>query len=192
MWLWFDGATRRSPTETGQTLAEIIAEDATQYQPGSVEMSGEYKGLQAILEFYGRLANETNGSFRVELDRRRAPTAKVRWSPLTGQLVNEADETWTPGHHSPSPWSTARPGTSTAAKRTSPRGTTSGPQRISPPTRAPAAQQSTRVLDVNQLIDQCDRQRLFLRTMTRARGVGGGPPADHRPSPSAASQACST
>ena len=51
------------------TLSEIIAPDATQYQPGSSDLAGEHKGLQAILEFYGRLAAETDGSFRVQLDR---------------------------------------------------------------------------------------------------------------------------
>jgi ketosteroid isomerase-like protein len=51
------------------TLSEVIAPDATQYQPGSGDLAGEHKGLQAILEFYGRLAAETDGSFRVQLDR---------------------------------------------------------------------------------------------------------------------------
>ena len=51
------------------TLSEIIAPDATQYQPGSGDLAGEHKGLQAILEFYGRLAAGTDGSFRVELER---------------------------------------------------------------------------------------------------------------------------
>ena len=51
------------------TLSEIIAPDATQYQPGSSDLAGEHKGLQAILEFYGRLAAGTDGSFRVELER---------------------------------------------------------------------------------------------------------------------------
>lgn len=52
-----------------ETLSQIIAEDATQYQPGTSTMSGEHKGRQAILEFYGRLASETNGTFQVHLDR---------------------------------------------------------------------------------------------------------------------------
>ena len=51
------------------TLSQIIAPDATQYQPGSGALAGEHKGLQAILEFYGRLAAGTDGSFRVELER---------------------------------------------------------------------------------------------------------------------------
>ena len=50
-----------------QTLSEVIAADATQHQPGSGAMSGEHKGRQAILEFYGRLASESNGTFRVDL-----------------------------------------------------------------------------------------------------------------------------
>jgi ketosteroid isomerase-like protein len=50
------------------TLTEVIAEDATQYQPGSSPLAGEHEGRNAILEFYGRLASETDGSFRVELE----------------------------------------------------------------------------------------------------------------------------
>lgn len=50
-----------------QALSEVIAEDATQYQPGTGGMAGEHKGRPAILEFYGRLASETNGSFRADL-----------------------------------------------------------------------------------------------------------------------------
>jgi ketosteroid isomerase-like protein len=49
------------------TLSEIIADDAEQYQPGSGSMSGQHAGRDAILEFYGRLASETDGSFRVDL-----------------------------------------------------------------------------------------------------------------------------
>jgi ketosteroid isomerase-like protein len=50
-----------------ETLSVVIAEDATQYQPGTSAMAGEYKGRQAILEFYGRLAAETDGTFKAEL-----------------------------------------------------------------------------------------------------------------------------
>lgn len=52
-----------------QTLSEIIAADATQYQPGNGDLDGKQRGLPAILEFYGRLATETNGTFKVDLDR---------------------------------------------------------------------------------------------------------------------------
>jgi uncharacterized protein len=50
------------------TLSELLAEDARQYQPGSGSMSGEFRGRDAILAYYGRLAKETNGTFRVELE----------------------------------------------------------------------------------------------------------------------------
>jgi len=50
------------------TLSEIIAEDATQFQPGNSEMAGTREGREAILTFYGQLAAETNGTFRVELE----------------------------------------------------------------------------------------------------------------------------
>jgi ketosteroid isomerase-like protein len=50
------------------TLSEIIAPDATQRDPGSGPLSGEHRGRDAILEFYGRLASETDGSFKAELD----------------------------------------------------------------------------------------------------------------------------
>lgn len=44
-------------TGDAQTLSEIIAEDATQYQPGSGNLDGEHKGRQAILDFYGQAAS---------------------------------------------------------------------------------------------------------------------------------------
>ena len=50
------------------TLSELLAEDARQYQPGSGAISGEYRGRDAILAFYARLASETNGTFRVVLE----------------------------------------------------------------------------------------------------------------------------
>ena len=51
------------------TLSEVIAPDATQFQPGSGPLSGEHQGRDAILAFYGRLSSETGGTFRVELER---------------------------------------------------------------------------------------------------------------------------
>jgi ketosteroid isomerase-like protein len=50
------------------TLAEIIAADATQYQPGNDPLSGDHNGIEEILGFYGGLAAETNGTFQVELE----------------------------------------------------------------------------------------------------------------------------
>jgi uncharacterized protein len=49
------------------TLTEIIADDATQYQPGSGRLTGTFAGRQAILNFYGQLASESGGTLRVDL-----------------------------------------------------------------------------------------------------------------------------
>lgn len=49
------------------TLAEIIADDAVQVMGGDNIFSGEHKGREAILEMYLRLAQETDGTFRAEL-----------------------------------------------------------------------------------------------------------------------------
>jgi ketosteroid isomerase-like protein len=48
-------------------MTEIIAENATQYQPGSGRLTGTYTGREAILNFYGQLAGETGGTFRVDV-----------------------------------------------------------------------------------------------------------------------------
>lgn len=49
------------------TLSELIADDAVQVMPGSNPLAGEHKGRQAVLTMYGRLAQETEGTFRAEL-----------------------------------------------------------------------------------------------------------------------------
>ena len=77
------------------TLSEIIAPDAVQYQPGSGALAGEHKGLPAILEFYGRLAAETDGSFRVQLDRLYTD-GKGGWWPPTGPPRSGPAANWTP------------------------------------------------------------------------------------------------
>ncbi len=56
-------------TGDAATLADLIAADATQFQPGASSLSGEFKGLESILGFYGQLAARTNGTFRLELGR---------------------------------------------------------------------------------------------------------------------------
>ena len=50
-----------------KTLSEMIAMDATHHVPGSNSLSGDYKGIDAILGYYQQLGTETQGSFRVEL-----------------------------------------------------------------------------------------------------------------------------
>jgi uncharacterized protein len=50
-----------------KTLSEIIAKDATHHVPGHHSVSGDYKGLDAILAYYQELGTETGGTLRVEL-----------------------------------------------------------------------------------------------------------------------------
>ncbi|GAA5024224.1 nuclear transport factor 2 family protein [Kitasatospora paranensis] len=49
------------------TLSEILAKDVTHHVPGDHPLSGDYKGLNEVLEYYRKLATESAGSFRVEL-----------------------------------------------------------------------------------------------------------------------------
>jgi uncharacterized protein len=50
------------------TLTELFADDVVEHQPGQNLMAGDYKGRDAVLGFYGRLAQETGGTFRAELE----------------------------------------------------------------------------------------------------------------------------
>lgn len=49
------------------TLTRLIAEDAVQHVGGEHPLAGDYKGREQILAHYGQLAEQSGGSFRVEL-----------------------------------------------------------------------------------------------------------------------------
>ncbi|GAB2752271.1 nuclear transport factor 2 family protein [Streptomyces bullii] len=50
------------------TLRGLMTGDCTQHVPGSHQLSGDFKGIDSIIEgYYGRLYSETNGAFQVEL-----------------------------------------------------------------------------------------------------------------------------
>ncbi|MFI2432125.1 nuclear transport factor 2 family protein [Streptomyces sp. NPDC018693] len=49
------------------TLRGMLTADCTQHVPGSHMFSGDYKGQDSIIEMYGRLMQETNGTMRVEM-----------------------------------------------------------------------------------------------------------------------------
>jgi ketosteroid isomerase-like protein len=50
------------------TLRSMMTGDCTHHVPGSHPLSGDFKGIDSILDgYYGRLYSETGGSFRVEL-----------------------------------------------------------------------------------------------------------------------------
>jgi len=49
------------------TLRGLMSADCTQHVPGSHPLSGDFKGQDAIIDMYRRLAEETAGSMRVVL-----------------------------------------------------------------------------------------------------------------------------
>jgi ketosteroid isomerase-like protein len=51
------------------TLTEIFDESAVWHLPGRSSMAKDYEGRNAILAYFGRLGEETGGTFRAELER---------------------------------------------------------------------------------------------------------------------------
>ncbi|MEZ0092036.1 nuclear transport factor 2 family protein [Streptacidiphilus sp. EB129] len=49
------------------TLRGMMTSDCTHHVPGSHQLSGDMKGIDAVLGYYGQLAAQTNGTLRVEL-----------------------------------------------------------------------------------------------------------------------------
>ncbi|TKT00730.1 nuclear transport factor 2 family protein [Streptomyces lasalocidi] len=49
------------------TMRGLMTGDCTHHVPGSHPLSGDHKGIESVLDYYGRLGSETDGSFRVEL-----------------------------------------------------------------------------------------------------------------------------
>jgi ketosteroid isomerase-like protein len=49
------------------TLREILSHDVAQHVPGTSQLAGEYKGIDAVLGYYGKLAELTGGTFRADL-----------------------------------------------------------------------------------------------------------------------------
>lgn len=49
------------------TLRSLMSRDVVQHVPGSSQLAGAYKGIDAVLAYYGRLGELTGGTFRVDL-----------------------------------------------------------------------------------------------------------------------------
>jgi len=49
------------------TLRTILSHDVVQHVPGSSQLAGAYKGIDAVLGYYGKLADLTDGQFRADL-----------------------------------------------------------------------------------------------------------------------------
>ena len=51
-----------------ETLSSLYAPDAIHVATGNSQLAGEYKGVDAILAYYGRLFELSDGTFAVELE----------------------------------------------------------------------------------------------------------------------------
>ena len=51
-----------------ERLMQFIAHDAVQHIPGQNVISGDQKGIEAILAQFGKMGQETGGTLRVELE----------------------------------------------------------------------------------------------------------------------------
>jgi ketosteroid isomerase-like protein len=49
------------------TLRSILSHDVAQHVPGESQLAGAYKGIDAVLGYYGKLAELTGGQFRADL-----------------------------------------------------------------------------------------------------------------------------
>ena len=50
-----------------ETLRTVLSSDVVQHVPGSSKLAGGYKGIDAVLGYYGMLAELTGGTFRADL-----------------------------------------------------------------------------------------------------------------------------
>lgn len=48
------------------TLRELMADDAVWHQPGHSSLAGDYAGREAILDFFGEVFTNSNGTFKAE------------------------------------------------------------------------------------------------------------------------------
>ncbi|MEP7179274.1 MAG: nuclear transport factor 2 family protein [Pseudonocardiales bacterium] len=49
------------------TLMSILSPDVVQHVPGSSQVAGDHRGIDAVLGYYGKLGELTDGSFRADL-----------------------------------------------------------------------------------------------------------------------------
>jgi len=49
------------------TLQSLFSHDVAQHVPGTSQIAGQYKGIDAVLGYYGKLAELTGGMFRADL-----------------------------------------------------------------------------------------------------------------------------
>ena len=50
-----------------ETLASLFSQDVIQHVPGTSQLAGDYKGIDAVLGYYGKLGQLTDGTFEADL-----------------------------------------------------------------------------------------------------------------------------
>ncbi len=50
-----------------ETLTELFDESASWHSPGRGSVAGDYQGREAVFAYFGRLGQETGGTFQAEL-----------------------------------------------------------------------------------------------------------------------------
>jgi ketosteroid isomerase-like protein len=68
-----------------ETLTEPFDEGAVWHTAGRSSLAGDYQGCDATFAFFGRLGQETGGTFRVELQHLLADDERVVGSRLPAQ-----------------------------------------------------------------------------------------------------------
>ena len=60
-----------------KTLTELFDESAVWHMPGRSSLAGDYEGREAAFAYFGRLGQETGGTFRAELEQLLADGDRV-------------------------------------------------------------------------------------------------------------------
>ena len=76
-----------------KTLTELFDESASWHTPGRSSLAGDYEGRDASFAYFGRLGQETGGTFRAELQHLLADEATA-WSASIAAARSETASTW--------------------------------------------------------------------------------------------------
>ncbi|MEX2459197.1 MAG: nuclear transport factor 2 family protein [Actinomycetota bacterium] len=49
------------------TMTELMADDVVWHTPGRSSISGDQKGRDAVLQFFGKIAQDTGGTFKLDV-----------------------------------------------------------------------------------------------------------------------------
>ncbi len=50
-----------------ETISAMFADDIVWHTPGKSSISGDYKGKEQVFEFFGKVTQETGGTFKIDI-----------------------------------------------------------------------------------------------------------------------------